>query len=929
MENNNNNKKVDINNTIDLSVLQNTPPDELALQLKSAQKEIKALKRKNFVLEQNMHAIEQNYAFQRNVFEKIKQQKKQQETYLQLVFEYTPDIILIIDRKLKLINATKNSLRRFGIELDEFFEEKSLVEIFAPYTPAEQNARTGRIISEVMREGVIKRFDEMRVKFGEKTYIFEINVVPLRDESKEIIGVMLSMHDVTNFHNALESAKRASKAKSSFLAKVSHEIRTPMNAIIGLSELILREEIAKEAREHVIGIKHAGGHLVSIINDILDFSKIESGKMEVVPVGYSLSSLLDYAIGIIRMRLIEKSILFTVNVEPDIPEFLIGDEIRLKQMVLNLLSNACKYCEEGFIKLKIDYQIVNNDTITLNIEVADSGIGIREENIGKLFGDFIQIGEAVGNKGVEGTGLGLAITRGFAAAMGGKITVESEYGVGSVFKISIPQKLDLSKSEVFAWVNDRKVSVLIYETREVYAASLVSSIGLLGIRCKSVSDQSMFFDEIRENKYDFVFVSSFTYDGTKKAFRELGRSDFTMVLITEYGESVIETDFTKTLNMPAHAGDIANIFNNQGKSGESDKLGTKFMAPLARVLIVDDINTNLIVAQGLMSQYKMTIDLAKSGREAIEAVQENDYDIVFMDHMMPEMDGIEASNRIRALIPTQERYEMCNCGNYYKNLPIVALTANAVSGMREMFLKNGFQDFLAKPIDTTLLDAILEKWLPKDKLESFTASETKKSDLPAFRIEGVDVESGIYMTGGDAANYLKTLSIFREDGLEKIDTLRNLLSVDDFQLYATHVHALKSALASIGAAKISNLARSLEIASKNKDRAFIEKNNEKFLEELTMLLESIKLAVASVATSKKKSGGEVDIGFIKENVVRLQQALEILDMEEVDSVLSLLRTKSDGEIDKILDDISNNILICEYDVANNLTENLIGVVENR
>jgi PAS domain S-box-containing protein len=915
--------KENLNNTVDLSALAAYSSDELAIQLKQAQKENKALKRKCYVLEQTMHAIEQNYAFQKGVFEKVKQQKKQQDTYLKLVFEYTPDIIIIVDKNYQIINVTRNSLERFGVVIDDTFAGKSMLEVFEPFAPVKQNERAGMLMREVMREGVIKRFTEMHLKFVDKSYIFEVNIVPLRDEPGEIIGAMLTMHDITNFHDALASAERASRAKSSFLAKVSHEIRTPMNAIIGLSELILREEIAKEAREHVQGIKHAGNHLVSIINDILDFSKIESGKMEVVPVEYTLSSMLDYAVGIIRMRVMDKPILFTVNVEADTPEFLIGDEMRVKQMLLNLLSNSCKYCESGFIRLKVEYQFIDADTIMLNMEVADSGIGIKEENISKLFGDFIQIGEAVGNKGVEGTGLGLAITRGFAASMGGNITVESKYGQGSIFCISIPQKINREKMDVFAWVDDTDTSVLIYETREIYAQSLISTMENLGVGYKLATDQSSFFDEIRSNHFDFVFVPSFSYDSAKKLLRKLKRNDYTVVLITEYGEQAIETEFTKTLTMPAHAADVAGILNNRGKDGQSNKHGTRFIAPSARVLIVDDINTNLIVAQGLLSLYKMQIDLAKSGREAIELVQDNDYDIVFMDHMMPEMDGIEALVRIRALLSSPERGE-----RYYHNLPMVALTANAVSGMKEMFLKNGFQDFLAKPVDINLLDTVLEKWLPADKIESLTgAAEDVKSELPSFRIEGVDVESGVYMTGGDAANYLKTLSIFREDGIEKINVIRECLTGEDLQLYATHVHALKSALASIGAAKISNLARTLEIAAKNNDRGFIEKNNEKFLEELTMLLESIKLAVASVSAPKAQSG-EVDAEFIVEHAARLQKALDTLDMEEVDLMLTLLRAKSTGEINKLLDDISNNILICEYDRAIEQTENLINLVEN-
>jgi HPt (histidine-containing phosphotransfer) domain-containing protein len=294
--------------------------------------------------------------------------------------------------------------------------------------------------------------------------------------------------------------------------------------------------------------------------------------------------------------------------------------------------------------------------------------------------------------------------------------------------------------------------------------------------------------------------------------------------------------------------------------------------------------------------------------------------------MMPEMDGIETTERIRALTPVNSGGKYRG-DNYYKNLPFIALTANAVSGMREMFIKNGFDDFLAKPIDVNIMSALLEKWLPKDKLETIEESDAAGTDLPTFKIEGIDVESGIYMTGGDARNYLKTLSIFRDDGLEKINIIRECCDVDDLHLYAIHVHALKSASASIGAAKVSNIARSLETAAKNNDRDFIVKNNERFIEELSMLLESIQLAVASTrATQKQQEIGEVDFEFVIEQAGKLREALDIFDMEEVDAVLALLKTQAEGEMDRIIEEISNSILICEYDKADELTKQLVELV---
>jgi signal transduction histidine kinase/HPt (histidine-containing phosphotransfer) domain-containing protein/FixJ family two-component response regulator len=907
----------------------------LNIELKQLKKENRLLKRELNEKEQVINFIGNSHTLQKNIYEMTKQEIARKNTYIQLMFDYTPDIIILIDKDEKLINVTKNSLERYGVVI-ESFSDKSARDVMKPFFLPEQNEANARAVEEVVQKGVVKKFDKLKLTILNQPYIFDVSVIPLRDHTDEIIGAMMTMHDVTEYHHALELAKRASDAKSSFLAKVSHEVRTPMNTILGLSELTLRDELNKEQREHVIGIKHAGEHLVSIINDILDFSKIESGMMEIIPADYTLSDLLDYAIEIIRMKVIDLPILFIANVESNIPEFLIGDEMRVRQMLLNLLSNSCKYCEKGFVKLTVNHVIVDQETIMLCLEVEDTGIGIKEKNIGKLFGDFVQLGEAVGEKEVEGTGLGLAITRGFAVAMGGDITVESEHGVGSTFKISIPQKINTAKMAkdsyggVFARVDDvhKSLSILIYETREVYAHSLVESINSLGIGCSLATAQSDFIVAVKQKSYDFVFVSSFSYDGAKKVFKKLGIENVKLVLIAEYGEIAIETDSTKTLTMPAHTADIADILTKRSRVRDAQKSedGSRFVAPTARALVVDDINTNLIVAQGLLSPYKMAVDICKSGKEAIELVQKNDYDIIFMDHMMPEMDGIEATAKIRALVPPPESKRT---SEYYKTLPFVALTANAVSGMKEMFLKNNFDDFLAKPIDVSILDSILERWLPENKLDTFMVKEEndveKGLDLPMFRIEGVDVENGIYMTGGDSGNYLKTLGIFREDGIEKVEAIRQCVESQDLQLYAIHVHALKSASASIGAAKVSNLARSLEVAAKNKDISYIIKHNEKFLEELVMLLESIKIAMASQSASVAKAAeakGAVDVKLIAELSRKLRQAIDIFDMEEVDAVLIKLREETQGKTLKIVESISNNILICEYDRANELAERL-------
>ncbi|MBR6307200.1 MAG: response regulator [Lachnospiraceae bacterium] len=384
-------------------------------------------------------------------------------------------------------------------------------------------------------------------------------------------------------------AEHANESKMLFLANMSHEIRTPMNAICGLAELILRDEtLSSETRANTESIQTAGKVLISIVNDILDYSKLESGNMEIIPVNYSFSVLINDVLNMMSVRKDDKDVEIRADIQEGLPDSLIGDEIRLRQILFNLLSNAIKYTEKGYVILDVKGK---EDTgfVDLTISVTDSGIGIKKEDISKLFTSFQQVDtRKIRNR--EGTGLGLAICKKLLNLMGGEIEVESTYGVGSKFTVHISQK-------------------------------------------------------IAENP---VFV--------------------------EKPKSVEESE-------------------------------PKVVAPDAKVLVVDDNAVNLKVSQGLIRTFGITVDTCKSGRECLEILKDNkDYDIIFIDHMMPELDGIDTLNMIRS-----------DSSEYMKKVPLIALTANVVSGVREMFISEGFDDYVPKPIDMVWLNAILRKYLPKEK----------------------------------------------------------------------------------------------------------------------------------------------------------------------------------------------------------------------
>jgi len=542
--------------------------------------------------------------------------------------------------------------------------------------------------------------------------------------------------------------KELTKTKSDFIAKMSHEIRTPMNAISGMAEIALRKKMPGTIREHVLAIKKASSKLLLIINDILDFSKIESGKMEIVPSAYEFPSLINDVLSIIKIRIMATDLKFAVNVDSRIPNLLFGDETRIRQILLNILSNAVKYTKDGYISFSVYGQITDN-IIVLTAEIVDSGRGIKKEDMNKLFSEYVQV-DKVANRDVEGTGLGLVITKNLVEAMDGSISVESDYGKGSIFIIKIPQKI-LSREHTV---------------------------------------------------------------------------------------------------MP-------------GDQEENADIVIGFNAPTARVLIVDDINANLKVAEGLLLPYKMQIDFATSGAESIDkivgATQRGcPYDLVFMDHMMPEMNGLEAVKRIREL-----EYD----------LPVIALTANAALGVKEMFLANKFNDFLSKPIDLVKLNAILEEWIPREKQEE--AKIGCKHDLNKIN--------------------LQTLAVFYEDGFQKIKQLTKCLETEDYPLYTIYVHALKSALANIGAREMSEAAKALEMGSAE----FIKANTAKFLADLELLLNNIDMRLKEL---KKQNLPDMYV------LIKLKEALSTMNLSAINEAVNDLQ-------DTQAKDILQNVLVGNYSEA--------------
>ncbi len=634
-------------------------------------------------------------------------------------------------------------------------------------------------------------------------------------------------------------ARRAEHYKSDFLANMSHEIRTPMNAIIGMCELILREnDLSEPVRENCFNIQTAGRSLLEIINDILDFSKIESGKMELIHDEFNIASLLNDVINMSVARKGDKRIEIIVRADTDIPQGLIGDEVRIRQVIINLMTNAIKFTEKGSVTLSVAYTHQEYGA-NLFVSVEDTGIGITEENIEKLFTSFRQV-DTKKNRAVEGTGLGLAISKQMIQAMGGFMSVKSEYGKGSVFRFVIP--LEVSDRTPFVQIkNPDKIHAAVCLDDEMFSGNYRKMFEEFGEKLAidfTVCKTMMELEKLMEKKtLTHCFVGQGKYINGSEYYKALAQK-MELFVIQDRQEDIILPKNIKCLYKPFYILSLVSALNNENlvlNLSNSRKQETHFVAPKARILIVDDNAINLKVAAGLMRPYHMQIMTAESGPAAISMLRSKDIDLVFMDHMMPQMDGVEATRIIRDMPEP-----------YYKELPIIALTANAVNGVRERFIQAGFDDFLAKPIELNALDRILRYYLPHEYLQRPIENASRENETLPQPEQGrnqsvalFDPDMGLRFTGGDMEAYLDILALYAKKGREKIEQIRTLAGQKDIAGYVIEVHALKSTSLSIGAASLSEYAKKLEFAGKAGDEQTVGAETENLLSLYEKVIDTI------------------------------------------------------------------------------------------
>ncbi len=605
--------------------------------------------------------------------------------------------------------------------------------------------------------------------------------------------------------NELSVIKASNDAKSLFLSKMSHEIRTPINAILGMNEMIMREYDEDQLNEYTANIQSSGETLLTIINDILDFSKIEAKKMEIIPVRYELSTLVNDIVTMIKVRAQKKDIDIIVHVSPDIPNYLYGDDIRIKQCILNILTNAVKYTDRGSVTLEITGRKTSPEEVYIRFKSIDTGIGMKKEDLQKLYSPFERI-EENRNRTIEGTGLGMNIVKNLLALMDAGLEVNSVYGEGSTVEFEIRQ----------------------------------------------------------------VIV------------KDVPIGDFTAT----YKESLKNKDIRHT----------------------------SFISPNGRILVIDDNSLNLTVITGLLKETRLQVDTANSGLDGLKKVCENNYDCVFVDHLMPHMDGIETLQKMRE-----------SAENKNQAIPYIALTANAINGAREEYLAAGFDDYLSKPVNSELLEKMLIKYLPEDKVilpgnAGFDESLSKPRKLQGRRIEsdgseqpqlvgnlnslkGIDLKAALDNTG--STELLRTvITEYRERIPENADKIESLFREQNWSDYTITVHALKSTSRVIGAMELSELCQKLETAGKTQDTDTINSLTETMLKLYRSYIENLSFPEELETEGDGTAESTLKTKDLSDVLKRARACLEDYDYDAAESVLKEL---DDSELTEDIKEKLQNI----------------------
>ena len=694
---------------------------------------------------------------------------------------------------------------------------------------------------------------------------------------------------------------KSSNMKSDFLANMSHEIRTPMNAIIGMAEMALREELPPMAKEYVGQIKTSGQTLLTIINDILDFSKIESGMMTINEVEYEPMSMVNDVANIIMTRIGSKELELTVDVDPNLPNVLYGDNIRIKQIMINLANNAIKFTKMGNVHLQISFRKMRGDMLYLRVAVSDTGSGIQKSDMDKLFKSFQQL-DSKRNRNIEGSGLGLAICKQLVSLMNGNIHVKSEYGVGSTFSFGVPQKIvDGSPSVKRVEGNVLAAGLLAGD----YAAMQIKTdMQRLGVNYQGFASERD-LTRYMNGKIQYLFVDYPLMTDTVQEFLR-SHPDIIGVVLADYREArTYGIENVSIVKKPLYTLSLASILQGD-KAGlgynHLDADDFNFVAPDAEILVVDDNEINLTVAKGLLSPLHMHIDSAMSGKDAVFKVTNKKYDLIFMDHMMPEMDGIEATRIIRRTLGENGQ------------VPILALTANAMEGTREMFISEGMNDLVTKPVELKDIVSKLRKWLPPEKIHKKQHADNEKkqsvkSEMSAqttdISINGLDVQKAMGFLGNEDLFWAVLKEYYRVID-KKYALIKQYEQEGKWREYTIEVHSLKSASRQIGAFELAETAAQMEAAGNAGNVELIRKITPGMLAEYIFYKDI--LAPYFPAEEEEKEEKQIYSGELAALFAQMRDALENLDLDTMEEAIQSMNQYSYGSVqDEFFEELKNAV----------------------